>query len=82
MGMEYDDGRLAVVKASRGCGRNFWESPSLGRVWGDVFGGGERGQYMYLRCWDAAMNKTAGLSGPGLSGIVVQVVHCPKKAKK
>lgn len=41
MGTKHNDrGGPAVVEATLGCGRNFWESPSLGRVWRDVFWGG------------------------------------------
>lgn len=45
MGTKHNDrGGPAVVEATLGCGRNFWESPSLGRVWRDVFWGGKRGR--------------------------------------
>lgn len=43
MGTKHNDREDRLfVEAALGCGRNFWESPSLGKVWRDVFGGGER----------------------------------------
>ena len=35
--------------------------------------------WVYLKCCYAAVNTAAGLRGPGLPWMVVQVVHCPRK---
>lgn len=65
MGMKDDDRRLAVVEAGRTCGRDFWESPSLGRVWKDVFRGGERGRVHVFEMLVCTVNEAAGLGAQG-----------------
>ena len=68
-------------KSTLGWGWGLLESSGLGRVWRDMFVGGELGGLVYLRCWCAALNKAAGFRDPGLPGMVVaQVVHCPRNA--
>lgn len=51
------------MEAALGCGRNFWESLSLGRVWRDVFGGGERGKVHVFEMLVCTVNKASGAQG-------------------
>lgn len=79
--------RSVMMGEPSSCGKStrVWEGLlGVSKPWKSVerhVCGRREGGWVYLRCWYAAVSKAAGLRDPGLPCMVVQVVHCPRKAK-